>query len=230
MLCLAWWVEFFPYLLTLYLISSDLIYVSVQYESFSETSHLPLRRRNMELSKPIVGGEYKILQMRISSTHVLPCQYIKLLENTKSLSRGSLCFKASAERGAIIENSITARDSKVQYHLATDASLSGFRESLFQLVDEEPDTRGVSKTTTERVVMFSSYSLTATQSWWHTFEHEEYVVIKCLEEVKWFGGWCKTSSDCVHGHFQVSCPAMMHTEGLAKVSYCILCFCMPSNL
>ncbi|KAJ5559676.1 hypothetical protein N7513_002075 [Penicillium frequentans] len=77
-------------------------------------------------------------------------------------------------------------DSKVQYHLATDASNCGLGGVLFQLEGHPVGTRASRSTLQdERVVMYLSFALTKTESNYHTTEKEALAVLRCVEECRW---------------------------------------------
>lgn len=87
---------------------------------------------------------------------------------------------------AISRTELVGADPQSQFHLATDASVTGLGGVLFQIPGLPMGTRASRSTGKyERVVMYLSFSLTDTESRYHTTEREVLAVLRCLEEVRW---------------------------------------------
>ena len=87
---------------------------------------------------------------------------------------------------AIYTNAMAGADPNLQYHLATDASMSALGGCLFQIRDAPPGTEATPTIAlNERIIMFLSYRLNNTETRYSNSERECLAIVKSLAEVRW---------------------------------------------
>lgn len=92
--------------------------------------------------------------------------------------------------GAEFENGVEllscSADYTLQFHLATDASISGIGGVLFQLVDTPAGAEaGPATRAKERIPMFLSFRLNNAETTYSNPERECLAVVRCLADVQW---------------------------------------------
>lgn len=88
-------------------------------------------------------------------------------------------------KNSVLRNAVSSGDPTRQYHLATDASLTGAGGVLFQILDTPPGTKSSAKThQKERLVMFMSRSFSAAESRYSTTDREALACLLALEEAR----------------------------------------------
>lgn len=86
---------------------------------------------------------------------------------------------------SVLQNAVSSGDPARQYHLATDASLTGCGGTLFQILNVPPHTQASAKTKPhERLVMFMSRAFDSTQSNYSTTDREALACLLGLEEAR----------------------------------------------
>ncbi len=88
-------------------------------------------------------------------------------------------------KNAIINNAVAGADLNLQFHLSVDVSQTGIRGILFPMKGVKPGIEASTKLAeNEQIVMFLSYYLTDVETQYGNSEHEYWVVIRCLTEIK----------------------------------------------
>ena len=76
-------------------------------------------------------------------------------------------------------------DPEIQYHLTTDASLTGLEGVLFQLLNTSENTELTASLRVKQcIIMFISFLLTDTETRYSNTERECLVIIRSLAEVQ----------------------------------------------
>ena len=87
---------------------------------------------------------------------------------------------------SIANNAMSGVDSKLQFHLATDASETGLGGCVFQLHGTESGTEVTSKLLPhERIIMFLSYKLKDAETRYSNSERGCFAIVKALAEIRW---------------------------------------------
>ena len=77
-------------------------------------------------------------------------------------------------------------DHSLQFHLATDASLTGLGGALFKIHGTPASTEVSPRNFNNvRLVIFMSYKLIDTESRYSNSERECLAIVRCLAEVRW---------------------------------------------
>jgi hypothetical protein len=88
-------------------------------------------------------------------------------------------------KAAITNNVLSAGDSDMQYHLATDASNTGMGGYLFQLEGQPTGTRAAPELRKYEVpIMYMSFQFNTAQRNYHVTEREALAALTCLEECR----------------------------------------------